>query len=262
MSKTVSVLGCGWLGFPLGRQLLSLGYRVKGSTRSVGKMNALSEAGIEPFIVDIARIDRNVDDLLQSNILIINITSKEVDHFRNLLAAIEKSPVEKVLFISSTSVYPAGNKIVSEESEIESPLNPLIEIETLFTSNRTIKTTVVRFAGLFGYDRKPGNFFRSGKIVTDPDAFVNMIHRDDCIALLTTILQQDVWDEVFNACADAHPTKRDFYTKAATDIGTLPPEFSKHSSLPYKIVSNNKMKEQLGFVCTFNDLMSINFASC
>jgi len=262
MSKTVSVLGCGWLGFPLGRQLLSLGYRVKGSTRSIRKINAMSEAGIEPFIVDIGHIDRNLDDLLQSNILIVDITSKETDHFRKLLAAIERSPIEKVLFVSSTSVYPAGNKIVSEDSATESSLNPLLEIEELFIKSRKIKTTVVRFAGLFGYDRKPGNFFRSGKIVSDPEAFVNMIHRDDCIALLTTILQQDVWDEVFNACADAHPTKREFYTKAATDIGTLPPEFSKHSSSPFKIVSNNKMKEQLGFVCTFNDLMSINFASC
>jgi len=262
MSKTVSVLGCGWLGFALSRQLLSLGYRVKGSTRSIGKVNLLAGAGIEPFIVDIGSIDRNLMDLLQSQILIIDVTSKEIAHFRSLLKAIEKSPVEKVLFVSSTSVYPANNKIVNEDSETESPLNPLVEIEKLFNTNTTVKTTIVRFAGLFGYDRKPGNFFRSGKMVSDPDAFVNMIHRDDCIALITAILEQDAWGEVFNACADAHPTKREFYTKAAADIGTLPPSFSIHSHAPYKIVSNNKMKEQLGFICTFNDLMSINFAFC
>lgn len=262
MSKTISVLGCGWLGFALSRQLLSLGYRVKGSTRSVRKINLLADAGVEPFIVDIGSVDQNLKDLLHSDILIVDITSKEIDHFRDLLKAIEHSPVEKVLFISSTSVYPADNKIVSEESETEFPLNPLVEIEKLFAQCDTIKTTIVRFAGLFGYDRKPGNFFRSGKKVSDPDAFVNMIHRDDCIALITTILQQDVWGEVYNACADSHPTKREFYTKAAEDIGTLPPEFSMHSIAPYKIVSNNKMKEQLGFICTFNDLMSINFASC
>lgn len=262
MSKTVSVLGCGWLGFALSRQLLSLGYRVKGSTRSVGKIKLLADAGIEPFIVDLGSVDQNLGDLLQSHILIVDITSKDIDHFRKLLRAIENSPVEKVLFISSTSVYPANNKIVSEESETEFPLNPLVEIEKLFMRCNAIKTTIVRFAGLFGYDRKPGNFFRSGKIVSDPDAFVNMIHRDDCIALLATILEQDVWGEVFNACADSHPTKREFYTKAAEDIGTLPPTFSIHSKAPYKIVNNNKMKEQLGFICTFNDLMSINFASC
>ena len=57
--------------------------------------------------------------------------------------------------------------------------SPLLEIENLFLNNFHFKTTIIRFAGLFGYNRKPGNFFKDGKIIPDPKGFVNMIHQDD-----------------------------------------------------------------------------------
>ena len=234
---------------------------MKGSTRSVTKVSLLAGAGIEPFIVSIDAIGQVTLDFLQSQILIIAITSKDITHFKELLKAIDKSPIEKVLFISSTAVYPSRDAIVTEETEIE-PLNPLGVIENLFMTNSKMKATVIRFAGLFGYDRKPGNFFRLGKTIVDPEGYANMIHRDDCIALIKVILEQEAWGEIFNGCADSHPTKREFYTKAARDIGMPEPSFERSSGIAFKIVSNNKIKEQLGFICTFNELMAINFAAC
>lgn len=262
MHKTISVLGCGWLGLPLAKDLLASGYRIKGSTRSIDRINVLAAAGIEPFIVTIDTVDQSMKDFLQSGILIIDITSKDILHFNGLIRAIEKSPIEKVIFISSTSVYPSENKIMTEAAETDELINPLVGIENMFLNSDKVKATIIRFAGLFGYDRKPGNFFRSGKTVQDPEAFVNMIHRDDCIALIKAILEQEVWGEIFNGCADSHPTKREFYTKAAKDIGAIEPAFERNTAASFKIVSNNKIKEQLGFICTFNDLMAINFASC
>lgn len=31
MAKTISILGCGWLGLPLGQHLVQQGYHIKGS---------------------------------------------------------------------------------------------------------------------------------------------------------------------------------------------------------------------------------------
>lgn len=65
----------------------------------------MSSLRIEPFIVDIRKISKSIQGFLQANILIINIPSKNIDSFRNLLEEIEVSDIEKVLFVSSTSVY-------------------------------------------------------------------------------------------------------------------------------------------------------------
>ena len=44
----ISILGCGWLGFPLAKALLSKGLSVKGSTTSSEKLATLEKAGITP----------------------------------------------------------------------------------------------------------------------------------------------------------------------------------------------------------------------
>jgi 3-hydroxyisobutyrate dehydrogenase-like beta-hydroxyacid dehydrogenase len=47
----ISILGCGWLGFPLGKYLVEKGHFVKGSTTSESKIALLSKVGIEPFLL-------------------------------------------------------------------------------------------------------------------------------------------------------------------------------------------------------------------
>lgn len=47
----ISILGCGWLGFPLAKALLLKGFSVKGSTTSSEKLATLEKAGITPFLI-------------------------------------------------------------------------------------------------------------------------------------------------------------------------------------------------------------------
>jgi nucleoside-diphosphate-sugar epimerase len=120
----------------------------------------------------------------------------------------EKAEVRKVLFVSSISVYENRNKTISESNCEESKLNPLSAIEDMFRESNKFQTTIVRFGGLIGYSRNPGRFFSHGRPILDPDSYVNLIHRDDCINIICQIVEQDIWDEDFNCCADTHPTKR------------------------------------------------------
>ena len=46
--KKIAILGCGWLGLPLAKSLLSKGYKVKGSTTSESKLEILENAGVLP----------------------------------------------------------------------------------------------------------------------------------------------------------------------------------------------------------------------
>jgi len=244
--KSVSILGSGWLGLPLIEYFSEAGYTVKASTRSDRRKSLISELGAQPFIVDIENLSMNIQDFLNSPILIINITSKSVDSYLHLIERIENSPVKKVLFISSTSVYKNLNREVSEDEGAENTSSLLYKIEKLFISNKRFETTVIRFAGLVGYTRHPGRWFRF-KPVTQPDAPVNLIHRDDCIEIISAIIQNNVWGELFNACADEHPSKKEFYTRARAKINESGLEFENNSELKFKLISNEKLKRILGY---------------
>jgi len=257
--KTISILGSGWLGFPLAEHFVLKGHHVKASTTSENRLSELTSIKAEPFIIDIKGLTSTIQTFLQTNVLIINIPSKDLDAFSNLAREIEKSEVEKVLFVSSTSVYENKNIHISESDGEESTRSPLLTIENLFRNIGKIKTTIVRFGGLIGYSRNPGTFFRKGRLVHNPDSNVNLIHRDDCIEIISQIVEQDVWGEVFNCCADTHPTKREFYTHAAQSIGYPAPEFTNSGTNSFKIISNQKVKQILNYTFLHPDLMKIKF---
>ncbi|WP_064965519.1 NAD-dependent epimerase/dehydratase family protein [Tenacibaculum ovolyticum] len=253
--KDVSILGCGWLGKPVAIFLKNKGFKIKGSTTSVGKLTILKEDGIHPFLVDIDEvIEETIQPFLASEILIVAITSKNVMGFKSLLKEIEKSPIKKVLFVSSTSVYPSLNREVTEE---DATINaPLVEIENAFRDNVNFDTTIVRFAGLFGQERQPGNWFKD-KEIPHPKGFVNMIHQDDCIEILYQIIAQNVFGEVFNACSNDHPTREEYYINARKKLNKELPVFNDSVALKYKIINSDKVQKQLGYTFIYDDLLAI-----
>ena len=251
--KNVSILGCGWLGKPLGISLLDDGFKVKGSSTKEEKLETLELNNIESFIVNISEFEE-YDEFLNSDILIIAITSKDIDGFENLISQIENSSIQKVIFISSTSVYPRINKIMTEEDEVVQN-NPLVEIENLFRENTFFETTIIRFAGLFGDERQPYNWFKNGRKIPQPKGFVNMIHKEDCIEIIHEIIDQNCWNQTFNACSNHHPTKREFYTLAKVSNGFEVPEFENNEVYQWKIINSNKVQEVLGYTFIHDDLL-------
>lgn len=208
--------------------------------------------------VDIAK-RQTITDFLQSDCLIINITHKDIADFRWLISQLAESPVEAVLFVSSTSVYPSVNRTVTEDEGVEIPDSPLWQIEQLFQQQKSFATSVVRFGGLIDSRRQPGRFFRSGKKLRQPDARVNLIHLDDCIGVIKTIIEKQAWGEVFNAVADSHPLKREFYSEMAKRSGAPAPEYLTPEQTEFKIISNDKIKSRLGYQLQHPDLMQIDF---
>ncbi len=254
MNQKISILGCGWLGFSLAIYLKNKGYLVKGSTTSTAKLTSLNQQGIQPFLVDISNPNDTLQEFLSSEVLIIAITSKSISDFEQLIKNIELSEVQKVMLISSTSVYPFTNGKVTEE--ISTSNTPLAEIEQLFRSNTNFKSTIIRFGGLFGYDRKPGNFVKN-KIVEHPEGYINLIHRDDCIEIIEQIISKNLWNELFNACADHHPKRREFYSRASEIIGLPQPVFNEQSKNFYKIIESQKLISALNYEFIHADLMNI-----
>ncbi len=231
-------------------------YHIKGSTTSKHKLESLKDIGIEVFLVDIDQPTDTIDDFLSSETLIVNIPSKNLKGFMALIERIEKSPIKNVLFISSTSVYGDSKDLITEETpRLQTPLS---EIEDAFVMNTHFQCTTIRFAGLVGYDSQAGMFFASGRKIPNPSAAVNMIHQDDCIQIIASVLKQDLWNESLNCCTDSHPTKKDFYTKMAIDIGLPPPQLAGSSLSGNKIIDNSKMKRLLAYEFIHKDLLNMD----
>ncbi len=251
--QTISILGCGWLGLALGKELVQKGYQVHGSCRSNLKTKVLEKEGIHAHIIDIGHIHTDVSNFLASEVLVIAITSKNLEDFQNLVEKIVKSEVKKVLFVSSTSVYPFTNGIVTEENGTND--SPLVEIERLLLEEPSFETTILRFGGLFGYDRKPGNFIKPERALDNPDGCINFIHRDDCVQIIEQIIAKDIWNEVLNACSESHPTRREFYLKETAKLGRNI-TFNEKPDNKFKIISSKKLVALLNYQFKFSDLMN------
>lgn len=245
MNKEISILGCGWLGIPLGESLLKSGYSIKGSTTKTEKIELLNAKQIKPYIIDLRKRENKLSAFLESDVLVIAITSKSINDFNYLIDNIEKSKVKNVLFVSSTSVYPNTNGEVNEETPTNG--SAIAQIEKLFSSNKNFETTIIRFAGLFGYNRKPGNFIKTEKPIANPEGYVNLIHQDDCVKVIEEVIKQSYWSETFNACSSSHPKRRDYYTVQRKKVGRKAPTFDELSSNEYKIVSNKKLTKALNY---------------
>lgn len=266
--KQISLLGCGWLGFPLGKDLIKNGYLVNGSTTSESKISNLENTGINPFLVTLESesVSESINEFLdKSEILIIDIPPKLrgnnsdssdssrkifVEKIKTLIPSIEKSTVKKVLFVSSTAVYGNENDFITEETipnpETESG-KQLLLAEAILQQNQNFETTILRFGGLIGEDRHPVKFLAGKENLENPDAPVNLIHQIDCIRIIEKIIDHSKWNEVFNAVAPFHPTREDYYTKKATEMNFSLPKFSAEKSNIKKTISSEKIETILNY---------------
>ncbi|NTU54029.1 MAG: SDR family oxidoreductase [Chlorobiaceae bacterium] len=260
--KKISILGCGWLGLPLARFLCGEGFAVKGSTTSEGKFAAMKVAGVQPFMIALGEsITGDLASFLESDILVVNIppgrrpevVEHHVAQISLLIDALVDSAVQQVLFVSSTSVYPSLGRVVVEEDAsdpdaADSPVGQaLLYVEEMLRSETSFKTTVVRFGGLIGPGRNPAEFMQRMTEIANPSQPVNLIHLDDCIGIIDSIISEEVWGEVFNACAPLHPTRGELYSAASESHGltALPEEAT--SSNEFKIVSSEKLERVLEY---------------
>ncbi|MES2806846.1 MAG: SDR family NAD(P)-dependent oxidoreductase, partial [Bacteroidota bacterium] len=160
---------------------------------------------------------------------------------------------ENVLFISSTSVYNDDDAFVTEET-IPKPDTEggkqLLETEQLLQSNINFKTTVLRFGGLIGEDRNPIKFLAGRENLDNPDASINLIHQEDCVGIILKIIENDVWNETFNAVAPSHPSRERYYTQKAVDLDLALPKFNHKNPSIGKTILSTKIETVLNYTFT------------
>ncbi|MDT8415566.1 MAG: SDR family NAD(P)-dependent oxidoreductase [Flavobacteriaceae bacterium] len=241
MSKTISILGCGWLGLPLAKSFVEKQFSVKGSTTSPEKAALLKVHQIAPYVIKLHEngIEGEVTDFLKSSILVIDIPpglrSHAQENFVNKIAhlktALETSDVAHVIFISSTSVFGDYQGTVDEASVAKSESESgrqLRACEQSLLESKKYKTTVIRFGGLVGPDRHPVVYLSGRKNLPNGNAHINFIHLVDCIGLIHHVVENNIYG-IVHGVAPKHPQKAAYYQKQAAERHIPKPEFDKNT---------------------------------
>ncbi|WP_323787610.1 NAD(P)-binding domain-containing protein [Psychroserpens sp.] len=263
MKQKISIIGCGWLGFSLAISLVKKGYQVKGSTTTYEKIKALHSNKIEGYLVELSSegITGDIEKCLADcETLVLNIPpglrknpkANYVKQMQHILPYVEASSIKNVLLVSSTSVYDdqVGFPVISETSLTSTTsqnAQQLMSVEELFQHNINFKTTIVRFSGLFGDDRHPAKFLSGRNNIKNPHAPINLIHQIDCIAIIETIIKQNVWNDTFNASTSSHPEKKTYYTSICKAQNLALPNFDNTQKSKGKIIDSTKLARVLDY---------------
>jgi nucleoside-diphosphate-sugar epimerase len=252
---SVSVLGCGWLGWPLAQYLQQKGFSVQGSVTSQEKADRLSLEGSIPVYALALNPEpegRYWSYFLKAEVLVVAIPPglqrHEAGHYPKQIARLLDMPLLKqnvnhLIFISSTSVYDDTGAWVDETSPVDAQ-NDIVKAELCCLESGIAQVHVLRCGGLMGGSRIPGKYFAGKTGLSTAEVPVNFIHQDDAVAVVAACVEKQIPGGIYNVCAPQHPLRKDIYARNAAQFGFKMPEFITPPQVPpHKIVSPEKLLE-------------------
>ncbi len=268
------IVGCGYVGLPLGAELVRLGHEVFGLRRSASAEKELKAADLKPLVADITkpgdlvRLPRDFDWVVNC----VSSTGGDAEDYRqvylqgtrNLVEWLSTTPPKKFVYTSSTSVYGQTDGSQVKESSPTEPVAEtakiLLETEKLLlaaVADRKVPALILRVAGIYGPDR--GHWFKQflkneARIEGDGLRFLNMIHRDDLIGCIIAALKNGRAGEIYNAVDDEPVSQANFFQWLAATVGKYPPPSvpenpveNRKRGVTNKRVLNRRLKMELGY---------------
>ena len=245
--------------------MISQNINVFGTTRSAEKASSLRSLGIEPIIFDLEKEDSIQTDLPKVDAVVISVSPGRGDqrsqypkHIRKLSKLLATTN-QQVIMYSSTSAYKERMGIVTELDALPDPESENVilaaegELKTIIP-----ESVILRLGGLFGSDRHPVKYLAGRDGISNGDAPVNLVHREDVIAATISVISHKSQNAIFNVCSDHHPSKEELYTKLAEKSGLEIPSFDSGGS-DEKLVDGTRIKKELGFEYKHNDLFAYEF---
>ncbi len=262
--STIGILGCGWLGVPLGNHLQQLGHNVRGSRTSDLGVLALQKKGIEGYRVVLeanqaSGLDAFLDEL---DILIISLPPKRtsteneyVQKIQILIDAISSCSIRRILFLSSTSVYGSAANIYDETSLA---LPESIAAKALLTSEELlskhpISSVIIRLGGLIGTDRNP-IYSLQQKVIANPKGRINFVHQKDAVKGIAALVSHSALQGIFNLVSPHHPIREEYYREMAQKFNLIEPQF-KSEKAQVRIIKGSKITQKTSFDYTVDNLL-------
>jgi nucleoside-diphosphate-sugar epimerase len=274
----VLIVGCGYVGLPLGTELVRLGHEVCGLTRTDRHHAALQSASIQPLMADVSQ-RADLDKLPLPFDWVVNTVSSSkggVEEYkqvylqgtRHLLDRLAAAPPKKFVYTSSTSVYGQTDGSQVKESSPAEPITEtgqvLVAAEKLLLDaarEKKLPALILRVAGIYGPER--GHLFLQylkdeARIAGRGERLLNMIHRDDLVHCIIAALKNGRPGEIYNATDDEPVPQIHFFRWLSETLGKNMPPFGdepvptgRKRAVTNKKVLNRKLKMELGYQFKF-----------
>lgn len=274
----VLIVGCGYVGLPLGAELARRGHSVFGLRRTAEGAEDLRAAGLTPVVGDVTRPE-TLHALPGPFDWVVNTVSSSkggpevyravyVDGTRHLIEWLAGTPLRKFVYTSSTSVYAqTDGGEVTEESPARPPTETgqlLVETENLLrtaASERGFPAVVLRVAGIYGPER--GFLFQQylsgeARLSGDGARLLNMIHRDDVVGAAIAALERGEPGRVYNVADDEPVSQRAFFEWLSQTLSRPMPPTADESTVTKrkrgvtnKRVANRRLREELQYALRF-----------
>ncbi|WP_254862523.1 SDR family oxidoreductase [Halovivax gelatinilyticus] len=244
----IAILGCGYVGLELGRQLRQRDLRVWGVRRSKSGVETIEERGLSGIRGDVTDPNSlaavpDVDAVVfaassggggatAAKEIYVDGLETTLDHFSGR----ENAP-DRLVYTSSTGVHgDHGGGWVDEET----PIDPTTEKTAVLARAEQltldahreygIDGTVARFAGLYGPGRYRLDRYLDGPVT---EGYLNMIHRDDAAGAVAHLLETDAArTDVVQVVDDEPASKWAFADWLAAECGrSSPPKRTKAERL-------------------------------
>ena len=256
-AQSVLVIGCGYIGAQLLRNLSRSGWKASGTTLSESSADALRSEGLEVVAADLRISDLRV--LTENNPSVVvhcassgkggAVAYREI-FLETTTRLIQDTNFEHLIFTSSTSVYAQTDGSLVTETDSAEPEREtgkiLRETEELVLARQG---TVLRLAGIYGPGRcVPLEKLLSGEAVVEGDGerIMNSIHRDDAVSALY-LAAANRCQGIFNVADNTPVTQLEWFQWVCARLGRpLPPSaprnLNRKRAWTSKKVSNAKLR--------------------
>ncbi len=269
------IIGCGYIGLPLGAELVRQGHEVIGIGRNAADRADLKGAGIKAINADITQpeslhrvegpFDWVVNCVSSSHGGVEDYRRVYLEGTRHLIDWLAAMPPKKFIYTSSTGVYGQDNGAVVKEEHPTEPASEtgkvLVATEQLLLAaarERKFPAAILRIAGIYG----PGRIHllrqfiaNEARIEGKGERHLNMIHRDDVVGAIIAALKNAKPGEVYNVVDDEPIAQVHFLRWLSETLGKwMPPAATpeevakKKRGVTNKKVSNRRLKMELGYL--------------
>ena len=268
------IVGCGYVGLELGKELVRQGHQVYGLRRNDRAASTLRDAGLVPVTADIT-LPETVNTIPAEYdwvVCCVSATGGGPERYRevyvnglgNLVAWLAVRPPQKFVYTSSTSVYGQTDGAIVDETSPTEPAEEtgqiLLEAEYLLlaaASEREFPAVILRAAGIYGPAR--GYWLKQflggeARLEGRGERILNMVHRDDVVGATIAALQLGRRGEIYNLVDDEPVTQLACFEWLSEKLARpLPPGAPSSGAerrkrgLTSKRVSNRKLKSELQY---------------
>ena len=269
----VLIVGCGYVGVPLGAELVRLGHEVFGLRRNPAAEGELKAVGIQPLTGDmtqpetLAKLPRDFDWVVSCV-----AAGGDADSYRQIYLQGTRNLIDWLAPNPPKNLFTPAAPVFTGRTTARRSRNPALPNRSRkrpkFSSRRKKFCSMRRrkenfppsfcvWRGFTGRSAGIGsnNFCKdAAQIEGDGARLMNMIHRDDLVGCIIAALKSGRAGEIYNAADDEPVSLLHFFQWLAQAVDKpMPPVKQENSDdirkrgVTNKRVSNRKLKMELGY---------------